>query len=143
MEEKYGDAYHEVLEVLKYIPREEYEKVPKKIIALLENYRNEKNNFRYNAGISFEEQSLSRNAKIILSILYRNCWATEEEKINIAKKEKQRLRDIELEKRKKYNTNEIFRSRDKKLIKELKENNYFIVQKKWYHKWVKKYGKKE
>ncbi len=138
MEQEYEDAYNEVLEVLKYIPKEDYEKIPKKIISLFENYRNEKNSFQYNAGVSFDKQGLSQNAKIILSIIYRSCWATEKEKNDIAKREKQRLKYIDIEKRKKYNVNEIFNNKNEKFIKGLQENNYSIVKEKWYHKLIRR-----
>lgn len=138
MEKNYGDAYNEVLEVLRYIPKEDYNKVPKKLIDLLEQNRNEKNDFVYNIALPFDKQDISKDAKVILAIIFRNCWATEEEKKEICIREKEELEKKEKERQDKYNPDKVFEKREKNIINELKENNYLIVKEKWYSKLFRK-----
>lgn len=139
MEKDYSNAYSEVLEVLKYIPKEDYDKIPKKTIRLLEKNYDEKSEFRYNIALPFEEQGLSKDAKIILAILHRNCWATEEEKIQIRKEEIEYIRNIEETKKERYNPDNIFKNREKHITKELEENHYITIQKKkWYQVFFEK-----
>lgn len=138
MKKDYANAYSEVVEVLKYISKEDYQKIPKKIIKILEENRNEKSEFLYNAGVPFEKQEISKDAKIILAIIYRNCWAAEKEKEEIAKKEKAREIEIQQKKREKHNPDEIFKKREKSVIQELEENHYLVEKEKWYLKILKK-----
>lgn len=137
MNKDYSDAYHEVLEVIKNIPKNDYDKIPKKLINLLEQNRNEKNSFVYNVALPFDKQEISKDAKVILAVIYRKCWATDEEKKNIYQEEKLRIQNEEKEKREKYNPDNIFKNEkqiEKELIEELQKNNYLIVQEKWYMK---------
>lgn len=134
MEKNYADAYSEVLEVLKYIPQEDYKKIPIKTIQLLKSNSNEKSDFTYNSALPFNKQNISKDAKIILAILYRNCWITEEEKKKLEQEEKEHIRTVEEEKRKKYNPDKIFENKEKQIVQELEENCYLVVQEKWYKK---------
>ena len=138
MEKNYADAYSEVLEVLRYIPREDYKKIPIKTIQLLKTNSNEKNDFIYNSALPFNKQNISKDAKIILAILYRNCWITEEDKKQLEQEEKEHIRAVEEEKRKKYNPDKIFEDKEKLIVQELKENRYPVVQEKWYNKILNK-----
>lgn len=138
MKKDYSDAYGEVLEVLKYIPREDYNKIPKKTINLLEQSSNEKSAFTYNIALPFDKQELSKDAKVILAILFRNCWITVEEKKELMQNEKEQLEKIEQEKREKYNPENLFEKREKEIVKELEENHYLAVQEKWYEKILSK-----
>lgn len=72
--EEYGDVYNEVLEVLKYVPEQDYKKIPTNFIDFLESNRDEKNDFVYNLGLPLEKQNLSREAKTILAIICKLYW---------------------------------------------------------------------
>ena len=142
MEKDYADAYSEVLEVLKYIPEDDYKKIPKKTIQLLETNSNEKSKFAYNIALPFDKQNISKDAKIILAILYKNCWITEEEKKELKEKEEEHRRAVEEAKKEKYNPDKIFENREKSIVQELEENHYIVAQeKKWYNKLFDKIGK--
>ena len=81
----YGIAYAEVLEVLKYISLENYNKIPKNYITYMEENCDEKSTFTYNIAIPFEKQDLSDDTKNILAMLYRLFWASEIEKAEFRK----------------------------------------------------------
>lgn len=68
------EACREVLDVLKYIPSEQYDKISREYINEL--YRNaaEDGDFSYNAAVPFEEQSISPQAKVILSGIKARFW---------------------------------------------------------------------
>lgn len=70
----YAEAYAEVLEVLNYIPMEDYNKIPKKFITFMEENYDEKSSFKYNIALPFEKQGLSDKAKNILALISKLCW---------------------------------------------------------------------
>ena len=54
----YANAYTEVLEILKYIPKEDYNKIPKNKIELYETYSNKNYNFIKNTDKTLDEKNL-------------------------------------------------------------------------------------
>lgn len=80
---EYANAYSEVLEILKYISKEEYNKIPKDIIETFKTNANNENVFVYNPKKTLEEQNVSKIGKAIIAILFRNYWATSKQKIKI------------------------------------------------------------
>lgn len=105
---EYANAYKEVLELLKYIPKEDYSKIPEKIIRKITKKANPYYDFKYNPEKSFEEQDISEIAQVMISILYRDYWASEEEKANILLQERNNYLLEEEKKREKYDPNHIF-----------------------------------
>ena len=97
---EYANAYSEVLEILKYIPIKDYDKIPKNRINLFKTYANKDYAFCYNTTKTLDEQNVSKIAKAIIAILFRDYWATEiqKEKI-IAKQNYDRMKDIEEKKK--------------------------------------------
>ena len=77
---EYANAYTEVLEILKFIPKEDYEKIPKEKITLFEANSNKDYNFKYNPILTLDEQETSKLAKTIIAILFRDYWATESQR---------------------------------------------------------------
>ena len=136
MNKDYSEAYSEVLEIIKYLPKEDYDKIPPKLIQLLMVNCNANSEFTYNTALPFEKQNLSNDAKLILAIIFRNCWITNEQKDELAKKEKEKIDDIEKEKKEKYNPDKLFEKKEEKIKKELQENHFLEVVKeeKWYKK---------
>ena len=67
--ENYDEAYAEVLEVLKYISLEDYNKIPKQYIEFMEENCDENCSFAYNIALPFEKQEISNKAKDILGMI--------------------------------------------------------------------------
>ena len=69
MNNKYAKAYVEVLEIIKHLPKDEYNKIPKEKIIFYET--NKDNNYKYSIDISKEiyEQNISKDANVILTNL--------------------------------------------------------------------------
>ena len=80
---EYGIAYKEVLEILKYIPIEDYNKIPKDKIELFETNANKDYIFNYDPNKTLNEQNVSKIAKGIIAILFRDYWATETQRQKI------------------------------------------------------------
>ena len=103
-DEKYAIAYSEVLDILKYIPKEDYEKIPLEMIEALEDNCNKEYEAKYNPQISLKDQGISKEARTIIAVFFRDYWATEEQKEKILAKEKHDDLISEIEKQEKYGT---------------------------------------
>ena len=108
---EYANAYSEVLEILEHMSREDYNKVPKDMIEVFKNYSNKDYKFNYNFKKDFTEQNLSKRAKLILAILFRDYWATPKQKEKIIAKQNYDRIQIEKAKQEKYNADDIFKNR--------------------------------
>ena len=95
---EYANAYSEVLEILKNISKEDYEKVPSEKIDLFEKNANKNYNFQYDTNLTLDEQNVSKRAKAIIAILFRDYWATPEQREKILAK--QNYDRIQIEKNK-------------------------------------------
>jgi hypothetical protein len=85
--EEYAIAYKEVSEILKYIPIFDYEKIPREKIELYKKMQDRDYHFKYNPLKTLDEQNVSKQAKIIIGLLFRDYWATEEQKSKIVAKQ--------------------------------------------------------
>lgn len=125
----YEKAYTELLEILKYIEKEDLEKIP---ISKLNNYKKNRNmnyHFQYNVNLPFESQSIMYLTKLLLANLYIEYIATEEEKSEFKKKDREELYKLELEKQEKYKTDDLFKNRQNNNIQTqslviVKEENF-------------------
>ena len=89
---QYANAYTEVLDILKYISKEDYEKIPKSKIKVFEENCNKNYNFTYDENKTLDEQNVFEITKVIIAILFRDYWATKEQRYIIIKKQ-QEIRD--------------------------------------------------
>lgn len=85
MNQVYKKAYTEILEIIKYLPHDEYEKIPKEKVEFYKNYKDPLYQFKYNPYKSLNEQNVLRETKAIIVDLFREVIATKEqkEKLNI------------------------------------------------------------
>ncbi|MEI3392472.1 MAG: hypothetical protein V8R39_05260 [Clostridia bacterium] len=102
MVNEYSRNYTEVLEILKYIPIDEYNKIPKQKIEFYEKYKDRSYKYEYNFN------SISKNTKCILTNLYKDYIANDKEKELINSILNLNWQKKEYEKRKLYNPNSIF-----------------------------------
>ncbi|MBQ7264548.1 MAG: hypothetical protein IJS61_00445 [Firmicutes bacterium] len=78
---KNPQAYTEVLEVLKHTRKEDYDKIPKEILKVFEENRDKTYDFHIDVEKELEEQNLLKETYAIIGFLYRDYWATPEERI--------------------------------------------------------------
>ena len=84
---EYKIAYSEVLEILKYISKEEFNKVPQDMLEMFKTNASNENQFIYDPNKTLQEQNVSEIARAIIAILFRDYWATENQKQKILNKQ--------------------------------------------------------
>lgn len=109
--ENYACAYKEVIEVLKHTKREDVNKIPKLEIILWRQNMKKDYDFKIDENKPIEEQNLSKEAKAVLANIFKKYWATDYQRERIEAKEKYDLEQIEKEKYKKYNPDDIFKNK--------------------------------
>lgn len=110
----YSKAYTEVLEILKYVPKESVNKIPKNMLEMFKIKQDTNYNFKIDTNKSFEEQKLLDETKAIFSNIFRDYWATPYQRERILAKEEYDRKILEEEKRQKYNPDDIFKDRANK-----------------------------
>lgn len=118
---EYANAYSEVLEILKFISKEDYEKIPENKIELFELNSNKEYKFVYNPEKTLDEQNVSKRAKAIIGILFRDYWATEVQREKIIRKQKNDRLILEEQKKSVYDVENIFKKRNLNNETEVKE----------------------
>ena len=79
--ENYPNAYKEVYEILKAVPKEDFDKIPTEFMQIVKKNMNKNYDFSINLNIDFvKEQEILYETKAILAYVYLNYWATEDEK---------------------------------------------------------------
>lgn len=134
---EYANAYSEVLEILKYVSKEDYDKIPIEKITLFETNYNKEHNFTYDINKTLDEQNVSKKAKTIIAILFRDYWATDAQREKIKAKEQYDRKIKEEENREKFNPDNIFKKIETKQIEttnEEKEYNQLIIYKESFLK---------
>ena len=105
MDKKYAKAYTEVIEILKHIPKEEYNKIPETEIQFYENNCDKNYKYVYDENKTIKEQPISREANAVIISIYMNYFANEKQKGIINEILKQNSINAENEKKKKYDIN--------------------------------------
>lgn len=107
--DNYGEAYAEVIEVLNYIPMNEYKKIPKQYITFMEENSSETSLFVYNIALPFDKQNISEMAKDILGMIFRLFILEQSKKDELINKDKEMKKQEDLEKYIKYNPDNLFK----------------------------------
>lgn len=133
---EYANAYSEVLEVLNHMSKEDYNKIPKDMLEMFQTNCNNEYQFRYDLNKEFEEQGISKRAKLIVAILFRDYWATPYQKEKIIAKQNYERQKLEQQKFEKYNPERLFENKRQPIIEEVKNISSMIEVKKekWYQK---------
>lgn len=110
--EEYANAYSEVLGILKFISKEDYDKIPENKIELFKLNSNKEYKFLYNPEKTLDAQNVSKRAKAIIGILFRDYWANEEQSKKIKIKQKNDRLILEEQKSLVYDIENIFKKRN-------------------------------
>ena len=95
---EYAMAYTEVIEILKYVPDEDVQKIPEEKLNFYRVNMDNEYDYKLDMVKEFEEQEISEITKAILANIFRDYWATPYQKGRIEAKEKYDLEKIEEEK---------------------------------------------
>lgn len=116
---EYQMACTEVLEVLKYMPKKDVEKIPTNIIKSLKSAKRFDYKFRYDTQKKANEQKISKRAKAMIARLYRDYMVSEQVKKLIESKEKFD--------KKKANSNWQIKEKSIKCLCDIRLHKYFFV----------------
>lgn len=126
MDIEYANAYSEVVEILKHISEEDYNKIPKDKLEFYKTNANKNYVFTYNPSKKLSEQNVSKIAKGIIALLFRDYWATEAQREKIIAKQNYDRQKLEEEKREKYNVN-VFKDIEEKTIEYKEEKELAVI----------------
>ena len=119
----YKRAYSELLEIIKYLPLNEYEQIPKKKIDFYERNKDQSYNFKYNPEKNLKEQNVLRETKALIVTLFRDVFANEKQKEKLEIILAQNEQKYQEELRKKYSEKELFKQKTKDIEENVGEDN--------------------
>lgn len=122
---EYSRAYVEVLEVLKFLKEEEYNRVPKERIDIYNKYKDNEYYFEINKEKELGEQ-ISTKAKAVLSNLFIRYIANDADREEIVVQERQKEYKEEMAKSQNIKLNPLFEKRTK-TAETIEENQSLIV----------------
>lgn len=105
----YKKSCTEVITILNNMPIEAFKKIPPELIKAFEENIDNDYNFFLDYSMDLKDQKITPFTLAILNNLYRDYWASEEERKKILEKETYDLNILEEEKRKIYNPDDIFK----------------------------------
>lgn len=114
---EYAKSYKEVWEILKFVPKKYFEKIPSKLVQFFEDNMDSEYEYVINPNVSYLEHDKSEITEAILGNIFRDYWANPAQKEFIIKKEK---RDRELHAKKVnelYDPENIFTEKEEDIIK--------------------------
>lgn len=120
MEDNYKKAYKEVVEILKFVSKENVDKIPKEMLDMFEEEQDKEYNFKVDTTKSFEEQLLLEETKAIFSNIFRDYWANDyQRKVIIEKENMDRIKWEE----EKYDPKDLFKNNQKNFNKQNNNND--------------------
>lgn len=151
---EFAEASAEINEILKYMPKEEVEKIPSKLKEFFKEVASKDYVTNINPDLPLDKQQIKEKTKDIIALIYRNYWCSEEERKELDQKLIENDRKFEEELREKYNPDNIFKNnvtttkKEEPEIKEEKIEQSLVVQEteKWYQRFldmVKRWFKKK
>ena len=105
---KYSEAAVEVLDILNHMEKEDYNKVPKKFINMLEESASKDYVCELDYSKRLIEMDLSEETKALLGVMFRNYWCPEERRQAYENKLSENEAKLQAELRDKYNPDNIF-----------------------------------
>lgn len=133
---QYKKALKELLVILKYIPKIEYEKLPEDLIKMININADPSYDFCIDEKKDIKDQNISELTKAMLENFYRDYWVTDIERKKIIEEEYIKRDKLEKQKKEKYNPDDIFKNNKKKLNYKRKEEESLIIIKK--ESWINK-----
>lgn len=115
---EYANAYSEIIEIFKYLDKNDYNKIPKNIIDMMSAYSNKDYIFTYDSTKNLNEQNISQKTKEILAAFFCEYWATDEQKNKIDLYDKKYYEEKELIAHEKYNPDNIFKNTSENIKEE-------------------------
>lgn len=134
MKEIYKDAFAEVNEILKLMPKSMVEKIPNGFQQIIQDEKS--STYIPNIKEPLEECSLLEETTIILALIYRDFLCDKDEKERLKLRDAQQIKEAEDELYKKYNPDNLFKNRTPNKSIQVEENVSLVKyeEDKWYKK---------
>jgi len=117
-------------------------KIPVKLITFLQSKADEENaKFELDLSKNYEEQTISEEARAILTLIYKDYWCTPEERKALEERAEAEQIKLDKELEEKYNPDKIFSSRtSNENVQKIQETQDIVVVQKqtWYQKIIEK-----
>lgn len=127
MEETYRNGLAEVDMILNYADEESLSKIPESLKQFIKENKSDYIT-NINPEKDLKDQDLLYETKVILSVLYRDYWASSEERRKLLEYEKAELTNIENRKNEKYNYNNLFKNKNNEIGTNVKEIKSLVVK---------------
>ena len=144
MERTYKMALTEVFEILEYLPNDITSKVPQKLMDFIKKEKDD--DYLVNINQPLNIQDYSKEAIVLLGMIYKDYLCSQEEKNELEKKTIELYKEYEQENAEKYSSDKLFEENDK--IRNFTntsdlENNVQLAKtnENWFEK-IKKFIKK-
>lgn len=130
IDEIYKNSFKEVYDILKNTDQELLDKIPTEFMDFIKENMNADYQTNIKTDLEIDKQTLLKETKSILSLMYRSYWATDEEKQNFKVKDNEELlKADELKKSQYKDVDEIFQKR-KNLNNVTLDNSLMVIKKK-------------
>lgn len=140
MELEMQEAYSEVYEILRNMPREYQEKIPKNVRSFFEMHKSKNYHINIDKNNLFDKSKLKEKTLAIIALLNIKYWCPDEKtKKELLEKYNENEKIYQKELEEKYNPDNIFKNRQSTPTS-VAENMQVIEYKepKWYQKIFKK-----
>jgi len=117
----YSNAYAEAYTILSYLEEEEFNKIPKEIMEVIETKRNLEYSYEINDKLDLNNQPMLSETKALLFNLFRDYLSTPEQKEKIKRMQQEDRWKAEEKKKQEYGEVNIF-DRKNNIEKEIAEN---------------------
>ena len=135
MNESFSVACTQVLEILKYLPQDEYQKIPKYEIEFLQSQKDEQYKFDIDKSLPLQQMNISKRANAIFVILWEKYFAsdTQKQKLRVILDNNQKI--VNKKREEQYSYQELFNKNKKQNNHPTLENSLLDIRKeKWYNK---------
>lgn len=138
LNQNYAEAYVEVLDIINHMSTKDLAKVSKKFIKFLTTNASKEYKCKLDYSKQLKDMQLKEETKGLLALMYRDYWASEEERQELQKKFYINDQKYQEELRKKFNTDNIFKNRNNNKTIENSTSESLELIKYENNKWYKK-----
>ena len=131
---EFAEATTEINKILSYLPTEYIEKIPIKLRKFLKDVESKEYIPNIDPYKELDKQDIKPKTKTLLTIIYRNYWCNEQERVELDKKLIENDKKYEQELREKYNPDDIFKKREKTSTNVQKNNLPMEIKKESFWK---------
>ena len=119
---EYSNSLYQINEIIKYMTPNLKARIPKKFIIYFENNKSKDYNWKVNEAVPLEKQNLLPTTKEILTVLYKDYICDDLERVEVEKTLNNNEVKYQEELRQKYNPDNIFNNKTKKVVNTIAEN---------------------